>query len=99
MAFIEITKILFFWGAITIVGFWLISKFKGERTSFVGGCAFLCIGVVVPMLLSAYLNNYLTCAITACETAKIQSQALIGLFSISWASIGANLLAAVLSHK
>ncbi len=99
MPICEILNILTLWTVVTILGFWLITKFKSERTTFVGGGAFLCLGVLVPLLLTAFLNNYLTCSLPTCEVAKIQSQTLIALFGISWASIGANLLASYLSHK
>jgi hypothetical protein len=99
LSFIEIAVIIIFWASTTVIGFWLISRFKGERASFVGGWVFLGLGVIVPMYLTISLHDYLICTTSTCEAAKIQSQTLIGLFGISWASIGANLLAAVLTHK
>lgn len=99
MSIIQIVVIMFIWAIVTIFCFYMISKHRGERASFTGGTVFLCLGVLVPMFLSAFLSENLACSTDICLGAKIQSQTLIGLFGISWASIGANLLAAVVSHR
>lgn len=95
----EILEIGILWATGTFIGFFAINKYKGERAALFGGMAFLALGVVVPMFISITLYDYLVCSKPICEAGKTQAKTLIDLFTFSWTAIGANLLAAVLSHK
>lgn len=96
---IEIAGVLAIWAVITAIAFAVIHRHRGARATFYGGIFFLVLGFCVPVLLTAYLEKYLGCSAPICEAGKVQASSLISLFGISWAAIGANLLAAFLSHE
>jgi hypothetical protein len=87
------------WVIITAISIGLAQKFRSERTTLIAGCLFLCLGVVVPLLLTALFSTHLSCNNAGCDGAKIQAQTIIGFFTVSWAAFGANLLSALISHK
>jgi hypothetical protein len=95
----EIAEVVIFWAVVTFLGVAAMHKCRGERTTFYGGCTFLVLGMVTPLLLTAFLGQHLGCSLPTCESARVQATALISLFTISWAAVGASLLAAFLSHK
>ena len=99
MPHIEIMLPIVFWFFVTGIAFIVGQKHKSESTSFRLGCIFLTLGIVAPLFLITQFHTYLSCAIPSCEAAKIQAQTIIGVFTVSWAAFGANLLSAVISHK
>ncbi len=99
MPIIEIAGIVIFWAVVTILGVATMHKCRSERTTFYGGTTFLTLGMVTPLLLTGFLGQYLGCSLPTCESAKVQATALVNLFTISWAAVGASLLAAFLTHR
>lgn len=87
------------WGFVTVVVFLMAQRYKSERATLIAGSLFLTAGVIAPLYLTSWLNEYISCQSIACDTSKIQAQTIIGFFTISWAAFGANLLSSLISHK
>lgn len=99
MPFTMILLPMSIWAVVTVIAFYLAQRCKSERATLIAGSFFLIAGVAAPLFCSLFLNEYISCQVAECSDSKVQAQSIIGFFTISWASFGANLLSSLISHK
>ena len=91
---------LFFgvWAVVTALVFWVIGKYRTERSSLVGGAVFLLLTVFGTLTIHSFFGNALSCQAVHCASDKSLVDTALQFVLITWGAIGGALLAKTIEH-